>query len=175
MSFGDFQQLVDEENLCSLQQVDTEGVGLVDIWLTQAFQGGRISETLKLRLGCIGLVGAAQPYIWREITKANVVDYGMPCHLPVYQRLLQRQSITRAKLRTRYAHELGSLDERGRAQLEAEWDRTMPLFPSSVRNPDLLIEVSQSWFRSVWTDWLRNSGFQGSRHTKPAQRWPPLC
>jgi hypothetical protein len=57
------------------------------------------------------LIGAAQPYIWRDITKANVVDYGMPCHLPVYQRLLQRQSITRTKLRIRYAHELATLDE----------------------------------------------------------------
>ena len=161
LSFGDFQLLVDEQNLRSLQALDAENVGLVDIWLTQAFQGGRISETLKLRLGCVGLVGAAQPYIWRHITKANVVDYGMPCHVPVYQRLLRRQSITRTKLRARYARELATLDERGRAQLEAEWDRTMPLFSSSVRNPDLLLEVSQSWFRSVWTEWFEELGLSG--------------
>lgn len=105
LSFGDFQQLIDEHNLRSLQELETDGVGLADIWLTQAFQGGRISETLKLRLGCVGLVGAAQPYIWRDITKANVVDYGMPCHLPVCQRLLERQKITIAKLHTRYAHD----------------------------------------------------------------------
>jgi integrase len=161
LSFGDFQRLVDEQNLSSLQALDAEDVGLVDIWLAQAFQGGRISETLKLRLGCIGLVGAAQPYIWRDITKANAVDYGMPCHLPVYQRLLRRQSVTRTKLRARYAPELAALDERGCAQLEANWERTMPLFPSSVRNPDLLIELSQCWFRSVWTEWFEELGLSG--------------
>lgn len=37
----------------------------------------------------------------------------------------------------------------------------MPLFPGSVRNPDLLVEVSQSWFRSVWTDWFKALGLSG--------------
>jgi hypothetical protein len=132
-----------------------------DIWLTHAFQGGRIGETLRLRLGCVGLIGAAQPYIWRDISKANVIDYGMPCHLPVYRRLLQRQSITRAKLRARYADQLAALDGEGRVQLEAEWDREMPLFPRVVQNPDLVIPLSQCGFRLVFLEWLKSLGLSG--------------
>jgi integrase len=161
LSYGDFQLLVNADSIGALEAIDNDDVGLADAWLAQAFQGGRISETLKLRLGCVGLVGAAQPYIWRDISKANVVDYGMPCYLPVYERLLRRQQITRGKLRARYAEQLAALDERGRAQLEAKWDRDMPLFPSSVQNPDLVIEVSQSWFRDLWTQWFKSLGLNG--------------
>jgi hypothetical protein len=75
--------LVSPDNIGLLEAADRDDVGVADIWLTQAFQGGRISETLKLRLGCVGLVGTAQPYLWRDISKVNVVDYGMPCYLPV--------------------------------------------------------------------------------------------
>ncbi|WP_406276504.1 site-specific integrase [Nocardia sp. NBC_00881] len=158
LSYGDFQQLVDPDNLRALDAIDDDHLGLSDVWLAQAFQGGRISETLKLRLGCIGLVGAAQPYIWRDITKAGVVDYGMPCYLPVYERLLRRQEITRAKLRIRYRDELDRLDDRGQARLEASWDRAMPLFPRVTLNPDLTLEVSQSRFREVWTSWFESLG-----------------
>ncbi|BBY57401.1 hypothetical protein [Mycolicibacterium sarraceniae] len=90
LTYSDFQLLVNPESVTALEALDTHNLGLADIWLTQAFQGGRISETLKLRLGCVGLVGAAQPYIWRDLSKVNVVDYGMPCYLPVYERLLHR-------------------------------------------------------------------------------------
>jgi integrase len=161
LSYEDFQLLVNEDSLRGLDAVDTEDIGLTDIWLAQAFQGGRVGETLKLRLGCIGLFGAAQPYIWRDISKINVVDYGMPCNLPVYQRLLRRQSVTRSRLRARYAQQLASLDETGRARLEEEWDRTMPLFPSRVRNPDLSIAVSYCGFRTIWTQWFEGLGLSG--------------
>jgi integrase len=161
LSYGDFRLLVDVDSIGALEAMDRDDVGLADIWLAHAFQGGRISETLKLRLGCIGLVGAAQPYIWRDISKANIVDYGMPCYLPVYERLLRRQQITRTKLRARYAEQRAELDARGRTQLEATWDRDMPLFPSSVQNPDLIVEVSQSWFRDMWTQWFTTLGLEG--------------
>ena len=118
LTYGDFQLLVRADKIATLEEADADDIGLADIWLTQAFQGGRISETLKLRLGCVGLVGAAQPYIWRDISKVNVVDYGMPCYLPVYERLLRRREKTLAKLRARYADQLASLDTRGRARLE---------------------------------------------------------
>ena len=98
LSYGDFQLLVSDDALRALDTADKDDIGLTDIWLTHAFQGGRISETLKLRLGCVGLIGAAQPYIWRDISKTGVIDYGMPCYLPVYQRLLRRQSVTRERL-----------------------------------------------------------------------------
>lgn len=123
--------------------------------------GGRISETLKLRLGCVGLVGRAQPYIWRDISKVNVVDWGgMPCYRPVYERLLRRQQLTRAKLRARYSEELAALDGRGRAQLEASWDRDKPLFPAAISNPDLTFEVSQTGFRNPWTQWFESLGLK---------------
>ena len=161
LTYGDFQLLVSQESIAALEAADPDDVGFADVWLAQAFQGGRISETLKLRLGCIGLVGAAQPYIWRDISKVNVVDYGMPCYLPVYERLLLRRKKTQAKLRRRYADELSSCDARGRAQLEAQWDRVMPLFPKAIKNPDLTIEPSQSWFSAVWTNWFESLGLKG--------------
>ena len=91
LTYSDFKLLISPDNITLFEAADREDVGHADIWLAQAFQGGRISETIRLRLGCVGLVGHAQPYIWRDISKVNVVDYGMPCYLPVYDRLLRRQ------------------------------------------------------------------------------------
>lgn len=161
LSFGDFQLLVDPDNLRALDELDLADVGLSDVWLTQAFQGGRISEVLKLRLGCIGMVGAAQPYLWRDITKVKVIDYGIPCHTPIYERLLRRQAITKAKLRARYHKRLAALDGPGRERLEAEWERTMPLFPGAFLNPDLTLEISYTAFRNAWTKWFASLGLSG--------------
>lgn len=161
LSYRDFQLLVSPDNIKLLEAADRDDVGVADIWLTQAFQGGRISETLKLRLGCVGLVGTAQPYLWRDISKVNVVDYGMPCYLPVYERLLRRQQKTRAKLRARYAEQLATLDARGRAALETRWDREMPLFPRAMHNPDLVVEISQVGFRNLWIAWFEHLGLKG--------------
>ena len=161
LSEDDFRLLVSAESIAALEALDKSNVGFADMWLTQAFQGGRIGETLGLRLGCVGLVGHAQPYLWRDVSKANIVDYGMPCHLPVYERLLRRQEITRVKLRARYAEDLAALDERGRARLEAEWDRDMPLFPGSKANPDLTMEAGQFAFRQAWTRWFESLGLKG--------------
>lgn len=161
LTYSDFKVLVDPDNIGLLENADRDDVGLADIWLVQAFQGGRISETIQLRLGCVGLVGDAQPYIWRDIKKVNVVDYGMPCYLPVYQRLLERQNTTRVRLRRRYADQLAQLDDRGRMALEAHWDREMPLFPAGVQNPDLVLEVSTCGFRDAWTAWFESLGLKG--------------
>jgi integrase len=161
LTYGDFQLLVSADSISLLEIADGDDCGLADIWLTQAFQGGRINETLRLKLGCIGLVGAAQPYIWRDISKVGVLDYGMPCYLPIYERLLARQEKTRARLRSRYSSQLASLDEDGRERLEAHWDKTMPLFPGPKRNIDLEIEVSQCWFRDVFLRWIEDLGLKG--------------
>ncbi|MBX7134739.1 MAG: site-specific integrase [Fimbriimonadaceae bacterium] len=161
ISHKDFQLMLCDESLDLLDSADLSDVGLVDMWFTHALQGGRIGETLELRLGCIGMIGNAQPYLWRDISKIRVVDYGMPCYLPVYERLQRRQAITRAKLRNRYAKELAALDAEGRASLEAEWDRTMPLFPGATTNPDLELTLSQSQFRSIFTAWIDKLGLTG--------------
>ncbi|WP_067469056.1 tyrosine-type recombinase/integrase [Nocardia amamiensis] len=158
LTYGDFQLLVSPESLAKLDVLDLENAGLSDIWLTHAFQGGRIVETLSLGLGCIGIVGVAQPYIWRDIAKVGVVDYGMPCYLPVYERLLRRQESTRARLRHRYRDDLAALDDRGRARLEATWDREMPLFPRTNANYDLRLFVSSSAFRDQFNEWLDGLG-----------------
>ncbi|MBN2446426.1 MAG: tyrosine-type recombinase/integrase, partial [Phycisphaerae bacterium] len=161
LSFGDYQLLVDPESLRALDELDSAEVGLSDVWLVQAFQGGRISEVLNLRLGCIGMVGVGQPYLWRDIGKVNVVDYGIPCHVPVYERLLRRQAITKAKLRNRYRKRLAALDDPGRERLEAEWERTMPLFPGAHLNPDLTLEVSYTSFSKTWRKWFASLGLSG--------------
>lgn len=161
LSFGDYQLLVDPDNLRALDELDSAEVGLSDVWLIQAFQGGRISEVLNLRLGCIGMIGAAQPYLWRDITKVNVIDYGIPCHTAVYERLLRRQTITKAKLRSRYHKQFAALDVRGRQRLEAEWERSMPLFPGAHLNPDLTLEVSYTSFSKAWKKWFASLGLCG--------------
>jgi hypothetical protein len=58
----------------------------------------------------------------------------------------------------RYRDQLDQLDGSGRTKLEAEWDREMPMFSRLQLNQDLMIEVSQSWFRRVWTDWFQELG-----------------
>ena len=37
----------------------------------------------------------------------------------------------------------------------------MPLFPGAKQNPDLVIEASQSWFRTMWTEWFEALGLNG--------------
>ncbi len=161
LSYGDFELLVDPENLKALEAKDREDVGLVDIWITQAFQGGRISETLSLRLGCIGLIGNAQPYLWRDMTKVGRIDYGMPCYLPVYERLLKRQEATRRKLRERYAAMLSTVTDPERVKLEAKWDREMPLFPRYATNQDRKLPLTRSAFLQHWTAWFESLGLAG--------------
>lgn len=161
LSEADFRLLVSEESLALLDAADPGDVGLSDIWMTHAFQGGRISETLRLRLGCVSMIGDAQPYLWRDVAKAKIVDYGMPCYYPVYERLVRRQDKTRQLLRERYAKEIAGLDRRGRAKLEAEWDKTMPLFPGPVKNPDLSLPLSQCHFIDTVTAWIEQLGLEG--------------
>jgi integrase len=161
ISDTDYRLMLQEDSLAVLDAADPSNVGLSDIWLTHAYQGGRIGETLTLRLGCIGLIGNAQPYLWRDISKVGVIDYGLPCYLPVYERLQRRQETTRAKLRRRYAKELDALDEIGRAALEDKWDRTMPLFPATMTNPDLELPISNGQFRNVFTSWIGKLGLAG--------------
>lgn len=161
LSDEDFMRLVSEESITKLAESDKNDVGIADIWVTHAFQGGRINETVALRLGCIGLVGAMQPYLWRDISKAGQPDYGVPCHHPVYQRLLKRQEKTRQLLRQRYAEELSKLGKRQVTALEAKWDREMPLFPRPASNPDLVIPFSVSGFQDSWMTWLEQIGVAG--------------
>lgn len=156
-----FRLLISKKALEQLDAADINDVGLVDIWVTHAYQGGRIGETLDLRLGCIGMIGNAQPYLWRDITKVGLIDYGMPCFFPVYERLLRRQETTRSRLRVRYAKDLASLNKRQRAKLEAEWDRSMPLFPGSAKNIDCRLALTQSHFQDRLGAWIENLGLAG--------------
>ncbi|MCH9730618.1 MAG: site-specific integrase [Actinomycetia bacterium] len=156
-----YELLVSAESIAALESLDRNDVGLADIWLTHALQGGRIGETLSLRLGCIGKVGNGQAYLWRDISKINVIDYGMPCNKAVYQLLQRRQEKTRAKLRARYAEQLAALDERARTKLEAQWDRDKPLFPGLLRNPDLALEISKAGFNRVFAEWIESLGLKG--------------
>ena len=175
LSFGDFQLLVSADSLRALDEVDADNIGLSDIWLTQAFQGGRISETLKLRLGCVGLIGAAQPYIWRDITKVNVIDYGMPCHLPVYERLLRRQSITRTKLRNRYADQLAELDDQGTGGWKPDGIGPCRCFPAMSKIPTSPSKSHYHGSARSGPNGFRDWGFRGSPHIRPGQHWPPRC
>ena len=161
LSYEDFWLMVSTQALAALDAMDRWECGLSDIWITQAFQGGRISETLNLKLGCTGLIGAAQPYIWRDITKIGKVDYGIACHLPVYERLQIRREKMLQRLRRRYADDLAGLTDNELASVEQEWDRTMPIFPRPTRNHDLTLPVPQDTFRKAFTTWLGSLGLSG--------------
>jgi len=161
LSYEDFWLMVSTEALAGLDAMDRWDTGLSDIWITQAFQGGRIGETLTLNLGCTGLIGAAQPYIWRDITKVGKLDYGIACHLPVYERLQIRREKTLQRLRRRYADDLAGLTDKELARVEQEWDRTMPIFPRPTRNHDLKLPVPQDSFRTTFTTWLGSLGLSG--------------
>jgi integrase len=161
LSYQNFWLMVSTEALAALDAMDRSQSGFSDIWITQAFQGGRISETLNLKLGCTGLIGAAQPYIWRDITKVGKVDYGIACHVPVYERLQIRRETTLQRLRRRYADDLAGLTDKELARVERQWDRTMPIFPRPTRNHDLTLPVPQDTFRAAFTAWLGGLGLSG--------------
>ncbi|MCH9728274.1 MAG: site-specific integrase [Actinomycetia bacterium] len=161
LSYEDFWLMVSTEALAALDAMDRRESGYSDIWITQAFQGGRISETLNLKLGCTGLIGAAQPYIWRDITKVGVTDYGIACHLPVYERLQIRREKSLQRLRRRYADDLAGLTDKELARVEQEWDRTMPIFPRPTRNHDLKLSVPQHTFGKAFSTWLGGLGLSG--------------
>lgn len=148
------QALMDPTNVQLLDKLDPTDWGLADIWLTHLLQGGRIGETLNLRLGSVGLIGNHQPYIWRDITKAGVLDYGMPCHPSVYERLILRKEKTLSLLRRRYHRELSARAPNEQVKLLRQWDTEMPLFPGKLKNPDLVRSVPYSSFRTVWSTWL---------------------
>ena len=57
-SDDDFRQLVSDDALTRLDAADVSGVRFTDIWLTHAFQGGRISETLS---GCVWATSDREP------------------------------------------------------------------------------------------------------------------
>src|SRR6185295_2159807 len=69
LTYSDFKLLISPDNITLLEAADREDVGHADIWLAQAFQGGRISETIRLQLGGVALVRLSQPKIWRDISK----------------------------------------------------------------------------------------------------------
>jgi integrase len=161
LSYEDFWLMVSSEALAALDAMDRSESGYGDIWITQAFQGGRISETLNLKLGCTGLIGAAQPYIWRDMTKIGKVDYGIACHLPVYERLQIRRETTLQRLRRRYADDLAGLTDKELARVEQQWDRTMPIFPRPNRNHDLTLPVPKTTFGTAFTTWLGDLGLSG--------------
>jgi integrase len=161
LSYENFWLMVSTPALDALDAMDRWESGYSDIWITQAFQGGRISETLNLKLGCTSLIGAAQPYIWRDITKVGKVDYGIACHVPVYERLQIRREKTLQRLRRRYADDLAGLTDKELTRVEQQWDQTMPIFPRPTRNHDLKLPVPQYTFRTAFTTWLGGLGLSG--------------
>lgn len=149
-----WRALSDPHNLQLLDEKDPHDVGYVDIWLTHMNQASRIGEVTGLALGCLGRVGN-QPYLWRDQTKIGQVDHGTPCHPVVYQRLNVRQEKTRRRLRVRYSAELSGLTPRQQQRWEEEWDKTKPLFPRLMQNPNLSLSVDNS-FREGFGQWVES-------------------
>jgi len=149
-----WRTLSDPHNLQLLDEKDTHDVGYVDIWLTHMNQASRIGEVTALALGCLGKV-RDQPYLWRDQTKIGQVDHGTPCHPVVYQRLKARREKTQRRLRVRYSQELAGLTPRQQQRREEEWDKTIPLFPRPMQNPNLSLSVDNS-FREGFGQWIES-------------------
>ena len=161
LTYSDFKLLVSPDNITLLEAADRDD-SRPRRYLAR-LKPSKVGESAR-QFGFGWAASAwwdAQPYIWRDISKVNVVDYGMPCYLPVYERLLRRQEKTRAKLRQRYAEELAHLDARGQAALEAQWDRDMPLFPGAIRTPTWCSKSHNRGSATLWTAWFESLGLKG--------------
>jgi integrase len=153
---GDFQLLISAESIAALEALDSNDVGIADIWLTQAFQGGRISETLKL---CRAR--------WPRPT----------LYLAGHQQG-QRRGLGHAVLPTCLRTPIAAPEthpgkalcplRKGTRRARWTWTRTtrghvgsrQTSVPAALSNPDLAFEVSQTGFRNPWTQWFESLGLK---------------
>ena len=161
LSYGDFQLLVSPDNIRLLEAADRDDVGVADIWLTQAFQGGRISENTQAppRLRRLG----------RHRAAVSVARHQQG------QRRRLRHALLPAGLRAAAATPGEDTRETPRALRGAARHPRRPrtsgtrnpmgsrdaAVPPGRQNPDLVVEISQVWFRNIWVAWLERLGLKG--------------
>lgn len=167
-----WRALTSEESVARLDERDPEDVGLVDIWLTHAWHGSRISEARELPLHCLVVIGG-QPFFFRDPTKVGKIGHGVACHPVVYQRLLARQEKTKAKLRERYADDLAQMSPQEIVTREHHWGRTMPMFPARIANRDLQFSVSSGHLEPTLREWIGELGL--GEHVTTHQTRHTLC
>jgi integrase len=153
-----YAALVDPDNLLLLAQLDSQDMGIADVWLTQAAQGRRINEVLTLGLDSIGIIGG-QPRLWHDMSKVGVTDHSIPLADFAYQALLRRQEKTLARFERRH-HRPPTADERS----------AMAMFPSLRSNPWFTRSVAAATFRQTFREWLNLLDLKGytshqARHT----------
>ncbi|TGB13788.1 site-specific integrase [Streptomyces sp. MZ04] len=121
---------------------DLSDRGLRDAWETLVLTGRRANEVLQVRYACIARLGGL-PLFWHDQTKVGNYDQAIRIPERLFTRIEQRQAKTRALFIQRY----------GRPPMEAE-RKAIALFPSRVRNRNLLRGVSYGGFIGSFREWL---------------------
>jgi integrase len=134
--------LADEQNLQRMEDFDPTDRGLRDAWETLVMTGRRANEVLQARYACIARL-AGLPLFWHDQTKVGNYDQAIRIPERLFARIEQRQAKTRALFIQRY----------GRPPTSAEC-KAIALFPSRVRNRNLLRGVSHGGFLDSFREWL---------------------
>ncbi|MFD7282418.1 tyrosine-type recombinase/integrase [Streptomyces sp. NPDC059862] len=134
--------LADEKNLQRMEDFDPTDRGLRDAWETLVLTGRRANEVLQVRYACIARL-AGLPLFWHDQTKVGNYDQAIRIPERLFARIEQRQAKTRALFIQRY----------GRPPTAAEC-KAIALFPSRIRNRNLLRGVSHGGFLDSFREWL---------------------
>jgi integrase len=114
--------LADEDNLRSLDALDSEDRGLRDVWDTLVVTGRRCTEVLNARLECINRLNGL-PLFWHDQTKVGNFDQAIRIPERLFLRIEKRQ----AKTVTRFVQHKGRLPT-------AEERLDLALFPRRPTN-----------------------------------------
>ncbi|MGW1365136.1 site-specific integrase [Streptomyces chartreusis] len=125
-----------------MEDFDPSDRGLRDAWETLVLTGRRANEVLQVRYACITRL-AGLPLFWHDQTKVGNYDQAIRIPERLFARIEQRQAKTRALFIQRY----------GRPPTAAEC-KAIALFPSRVRNRNLLRGVSHGGFLDSFQEWL---------------------
>ncbi|MGW6145065.1 tyrosine-type recombinase/integrase [Streptomyces sp. NPDC055140] len=134
--------LADEGNLRRMEDYDPGDRGLRDSWESLVLTGRRANEVLRVRYDCIARMGGL-PLFWHDQTKVGNLDQAIRIPERLFVRIEQRQAKTRALFIQRY----------GRPPTAAE-RRDIALYPSNVRNRNLLRSISYGWFQDTFKEWM---------------------
>ncbi|MFA3843623.1 tyrosine-type recombinase/integrase [Streptomyces aureus] len=134
--------LADPGNLGQMEDRDPTDRGLRDAWEALVLTGRRANEVVQVRYDCIARLGGL-PLFWHDQTKVGNFDQAIRIPERLYERIERRQATTRARFIQRY----------GRPPTAPE-SKAIALFPSNVRNRDLIKGVSYGWFHETFQAWL---------------------
>jgi integrase len=137
-----YRKLIDPENLLLLASKDPRDSGVADIWFIQARVGRRIGEVVNLRWDCVS-ENLGRTFAYFDMTKVGKLDYAVQIPIGVYEVIKERQTKTAERFRLRFGR-----------QMTASERRSVALFPTTVKNPNLERAISTEKFSSAFNQWI---------------------